>query len=297
MSGFQCPSCGNPSRDGGLCEDDTKRLRDTLTAAPGLLDDLDTSASRQSVHSTGKGARSAERPLPVNFKASELRDGYAALLVSWAMAVGDEGDPTLQGGGRECAHWLLYNLAAVRVHEAADAILDEIVTQARACWRAVDAPLDLVPLGECGAPIKVSGDPCLCSCQHRPHGPGCDLPGGCGSLGCVDGWRTYEVRCDRRLTVEVGQTVVTCRNCSTTHDVRRRRDEALGDSAYLEGLPSQLAGVLTALGMKCSAAMIRGFAARGRIKAKHTDGVRTWYRLGDVHEAWLASREPEAKAS
>lgn len=252
MSETYCPRCGNPSRDGGLCDADTSVLRDNLRHAPGLLDDLDVSTTMQSVlFSQSRKVRSAEPPMPVNLHASGLAAEYDALLVSWARACGGDEDPQLRGGGRQAAEWMLVRIETVRLHEAADAIVDELVDQARPCWRAIDRPAELTPFGECGAVLD-------------------------------DG-----TTCPRQLFAERNQAALTCRACGTWHELRPRVEHALENSAHMHGQPSEIAALLSALGVNCTSSMVRGLAHRNRINPTHVDEKTglTWYRLGDVHDA------------
>lgn len=87
-----CPACGERS-DGGLGPGCTGRLLTLLDAdtAPTrsaglvtLLDELDTTFARQSVHGTHSGARSATRPLPANLYAAGVAERLRTGLRTWA---------------------------------------------------------------------------------------------------------------------------------------------------------------------------------------------------------------------
>jgi hypothetical protein len=259
VSQLLCLRCGNPSRDGGLCDADTSVLRDNLRHAAGLLDDLDISTTMQSVlFSQSRKVRSAEPPMPVNLKSSDLAAGYDSLLVSWARACGADEDRDLFGTGRQAAAWMLKRINSVRMHEAAGDLVDELVSQAGACWRAIDRPAELTPFGACGAAIDDEGN-----------------------------------TCPRQLFAEKGATAITCRSCGTWHELKARYEKTLENSAHMQGQPSEVAAALSALGVHCTSSMIRGMAHRRRLDPTHVDEVtgRTWYRLGDVSEALKRQRE------
>ena len=236
--------------------------------------------------------------------------GDPALAADWALRVADvEGFLqrlgsqvlTLAHGPRGRAAWILAGRldAARALPDVAGhlTVLHRLHTKA---LRVIDRPVELIPLGECGATVQgqaMSGTPCGCACHAGgAYRPPCDITGGCGTVGC-DGHGTRTVaaavwRCDRRVYAEPGKAIASCSGCGAQHDVRRRRDDALADYEYIQGRPDFLARVMTAVGLPVSTASIRGWAYRDRdrpaaegvLHPTWTDpdsGVH-WYRLGDV---------------
>lgn len=269
MSGLECPCCGNPSRDGGLCDADEDRLAKTLGQAPELLDELLIQASRQSV--TSAASKSADTPLPVDLKAADLAAGYEALLLSWAQAVAAYGDPSLPGSGRSAARWLAERIYEVRVHDAAGEIVDELTAHAKDCWRAIDRHgADLIYIGDCSALLP-------------PNDELCRTP----------------------LRVRQGLKQAVCWRCEATYDVAEMlqvRDTEI-DGYLATAAEIAKVGFRTPDGRRITIPMIQGYARRGRIAARGTrwnsalqKDVST-YQIGEVKQAALEAQHPQAKVN
>lgn len=155
-----CPACGNPSRDGGLCDIDERTLAAVLAGAPDLLDELLTQTARLNVSSIG-GGKTSEKPLPINLKASELAVAFENLLTQWAKTCSDPDDPPFAGGGRSSARWLAQRIYDIRLHPHAGDLVHELSRHSAACWRAVDrSGADLVYLGLCKALLPPNDQQC-----------------------------------------------------------------------------------------------------------------------------------------
>lgn len=208
------------------------------------------------------------------------------------------GQMTLIGQGPDGeARWILGRLPDARLHADAARWLTVLRNLRSRTINAIDTPRELIPLGECGGELKLGQpEPCACACHAggTVWRPPCDIDGGCGSVGCDNGMRPTGQRlvCDRRIYAEPGESVVTCPNCKTAHDVRVRRDAVLADSDHIHGRPRFLAAVMTAAGLRTTESMIRGWNRLGHIHQTFTDEANgeTWYRLGDVREAWDKTR-------
>lgn len=67
MNAMQCGVCGAPTRDLWLCPGDIRALADLLTAAPGLISDLQVTMARQdAIGSSDEPRRGSTTPLPLN---------------------------------------------------------------------------------------------------------------------------------------------------------------------------------------------------------------------------------------
>jgi hypothetical protein len=143
VSQLECPACHNPSRDGGLCDNDEIILKNNLDDVPWLLDQLLIQAIRQNV--TSEAGASAETPLAFNEKAADLAAKYEHMLSTWARIVGAQ---TL--AGRAAADWMRRNFYDVRIHPQAADVVDQIIGHAGECWHAIDRHgADLIFLGDC----------------------------------------------------------------------------------------------------------------------------------------------------
>jgi hypothetical protein len=263
MSDLVCPCCGNPSRDGGLCDTDEDRLAKTLAAAPDLLGELLVQASRQSV--TSAHGKSADEPLPLDLKAADLAAEYEALLLSWARACAAYGDPSLPGSGRSAARWLAERIYGVRVHDAAGEIVDELTHLARECWRAVDTHgADLIYIGDCAALLP-------------PNDEICRTP----------------------LRVRQGLKQAVCWRCEATYDVVEMltaRDATI-DNYLATAAEIARVGFRTPDGRRITLPMIEGYARRGSI-AHHSTRMHLGkevklYRIGEVKQAALNAKYPK----
>ena len=293
-----CTACTAPTPDGGLCRPCTTTLTAHLADVPFLTDQLAVAASRQTRYGAPAGrSRTAETPLPVDLTAASL---YADLTVAVTRSVVHlHPAGSLPAGVTGKTVWLTGRLPALRVHPEAARLLGDLHRLTRAAWKAIDRPVELIPLGECGTPTQHPAAPCACTCHVG--GTGCDLPAGCG---CDNGWRpTITTPCPRRLYAEPGDTVVHCRTCGTGHDVRARRDQALTDAEHIHGRPPFLAAVMTAAGLPCTPSMIRNYAARRTAGltptyTEHTPaGPVHWYRLGDIRAAWHHAHDTTTSAA
>ena len=254
---LMCPACGNPSRDGGLCDADERTLAAVLRSAPALLDELLIQTARLNVSSIS-GGKTSDRPLPINMRASELAAGYENLLVSWARACGGDEDETLVGGGREAARWLAERIYEVRVHEASGEIVDELRGHAKACLRAIDRHgADSIWIGNCTA--------------EPPD----------------------EKECRTELRVPKGQKTMRCPRCEEHYDVAEllaARDAIIDERIYSTSEIAKLEFRLPD-GRVIGLRMIEGYVTRKRLlpAGYRRDALRkkdvALYRIGDVKKA------------
>ena len=83
--------CGRPVSEAFLCGACTSQLKATLESVPALVDELDTTITRQAVLGEKGGPRAAEKPLPFNAQASEAAWVLRNTLSTWARVLTEEG--------------------------------------------------------------------------------------------------------------------------------------------------------------------------------------------------------------
>ncbi|QGX08247.1 hypothetical protein EEW87_16375 [Janibacter melonis] len=162
MSGSEC-RCSRPIQDdGAICWTCARSAADDLVTLRWLVDELDVTASRQSRVGTGGGGGrrgGAERPLPFDPRASELRATIRAGLDWLEVELRGELGP-----------------AALRAHEDAETIASTAGRWVADATRAVDLPPERRYVGTCDVagcaghlfaerwqPTVVCG---LCGAQH-----------------------------------------------------------------------------------------------------------------------------------
>ena len=150
--------CGRPVDDAYLCGTCTQQLRATLDSVPSLVDELDTTITRQAVLGEKGGPRAAEKPLPFNVQASEAAWVLRNTLGGWARVIAEEATvgaetrlETINGPSGyprrgaeiptpQIASWLTAHLEQIRHHQAAGEAHDEIRTAVQSAQRAIDHP-------------------------------------------------------------------------------------------------------------------------------------------------------------
>lgn len=258
-----CPVCDQPASDGYICHGCTQRLRVSLRAVSELLEELDTTLSRQDRIGSPQEGIAAEKPLPMNVGASAAKSTLLASLHGWARCLSEDTGHAITGTPWE---WLADNTLSVRMRDwAPDAVLeligppgtgDTAVSQdviGRA-WRAVDRPDRLVFIGVCP----------------------------CG----------VELRARR------GEGIIRCYGCGVSADVEETRERLLDSAAGQELGAADIARALSTEDQPVTAAMVRGWAltdARTRAKGGPAGfgPVRLdppKYRLGDALERLRGAR-------
>ncbi len=264
-----CQACGNPSRDGGLCDPCEKILADTLAWAPDLLDELLVQTTRQSV--TSAGGRGSDTPLPINLRASKLSSDYEKLLLGWARSIATYGDPSLPANGKQAAHWLAERIYDIRMLDIAGQITDQLTHHADACWSAIDREgADLIYLGVCKALLPPLDEECRSALRARKGNP-----------------------------------TATCWRCEATYNVAEMlaiRDAVI-DRSLATAAEIANAGFKTPDGRTITLQMIRGYIARHVIIAKGMKRNDTLnrdaalYSIADVKQAALSAKYPKTHTS
>lgn len=133
-----CPldPCNRPNHPGWtICTHHAWTLEQALAETPALVHELHTTLARQRGNTTGHGARSADKPLPYDTRASEalwiLRDTLAGWAVEMHLTV--QPRHTTEAIGRAL---LAHHLHLV-IHIDAGQAVDEITTATREGWRIV----------------------------------------------------------------------------------------------------------------------------------------------------------------
>lgn len=188
MTANVCPVCERPVRGAVLDTFCVAEIVKCLNEIPGLLDELEVNATRQSkTMARATGGRSAETPLPYGLAASDAIRQLTHTLVTWASAVAAYAwRPPLRyveppNTARTATRWLLAHVNELRQHAMGEKIYDQI-TRARAhAIDLIDRPPDLIPAGRCDAELEdgtlcpeiLYGDPdratvrCRCGAQHE----------------------------------------------------------------------------------------------------------------------------------
>jgi hypothetical protein len=220
-----------------------------LASLPVLLDELDTTITRQSRMTADQGgSRATERPLPFAYEASKAHAALAESLARWAGAYGVARFGTgiaRSGAPRACARFLAAMLPAVCRHPDAGQMLNELGRHAERAKRMIDRPPDVVFVGICSA-------------------------GGC----------------DRDLYAQVEAPTITCPQCGTRHDVAVRREIMLRAVQDELATTVEIVRAVAAYGPDDAVlrvATVSKWRQRGRLMVKGVSRRgEPLYRVGDV---------------
>lgn len=151
--------CDRPTRnDAYVCDHCADELGKALGDVAWLAEELEVTIGRESAQQYTGGSRSAEKPLPLNWGASEARTHLKALLVSWALFCAAEGvrsTDTRPGMPADdlvaLSRWLLWRVDGLMLHDIGPDAVDEITSAVAHCHRAVDIPVEKQYMGACDA--------------------------------------------------------------------------------------------------------------------------------------------------
>lgn len=256
MSDYPCQvdGCGRPTHDWTFCSSCSADLERDLAEVAAYRAELETSLARQTALGRREGGRSAETPLSFNYDAAEALYVLRTALVGWVrVAVEEDGArwpaDTLDG----MAALLLSRLGWLRTHPAGAEAVDEITTAVTLARRTVDRPGDHLFAGVCGS-VPLDGP---------------------------------DETCPEVLYARPGAYEVTCRRCSTVHDVEPRRAELLKLAEDQLANAHDLAAGVSNLGAEVTADRIRQWAHRGRLVQRGVERVgdkrtRPLYLVRDV---------------
>lgn len=154
MSDREC-RCGRPTRDGAyVCDGCVKELEAAFYEVPWLDDELTITMTKQRGAPTEGSAKSAEKSLPWNEAAAEVRHTMRNILVSWVRLADEEnwqGRPDWypQDTWTSMSRWLLHVTPHVRFNELAGEMVREIVEAVRHCRDIIDRKPDREYAGPC----------------------------------------------------------------------------------------------------------------------------------------------------
>lgn len=149
--------CGRPTRDGAyVCEHHLDALGKALGDTAWLDEELEITIGKRRGLPTEGSAASAEKALPYNAGAAEVRDNLKATLVGWVRICDEEAvrssDP--RNGLPEdtltaISRWLLWRVDGLAFHEAGYEAVDEIVYAVAEATKAIDRPAERQYVGPC----------------------------------------------------------------------------------------------------------------------------------------------------
>lgn len=305
----ECATCGRPCDDATVCAPCARRVRDALRELAGLAPELDVTIAR--LGRSGSGGRGADRhPLPVDLGASAQAWAVVNTVVTWirdtarSRGIAELRYPRVPGpvcrtnaGVPGCEHascrtiarsgqpvdelaeairWLAGQVEWLRHQPDAVQAMDELADACALATRIVDRRAPRWYAGPCGAEIVAQPDESAAD----------------GSDGAGEGDRVRT--CASDLYAHAGARMITCGGCGARYDARERREWLLDEAEDALVWAELAAQALAALDLPCTRAQVAGWAHRGRLVRRGTDGAgRTLYRCGDVIE--LAREAAAAK--
>lgn len=191
--------CDRPADGGFVCRACIATLRQTLAETPWLLDELNLVISRQTQYANPYQPRaaSAEQPLPINLKSSDVLLDLAGKLATWVKLFLEEnpgwraprGSAEMPAPPHALAQWLQNRLEAIRMHAAGGDLVEEISACTAAARYVIDRPASRQFLGLC-AEQNGGEDDCTGSVYGKAGRPmaRCD---GCGAEWVAEDLRAY----------------------------------------------------------------------------------------------------------
>lgn len=279
---LRCPACGRdmPAYR-HVCEPCERGLLRDLDAVRWLSRQLDLAITRQT-RLGERGGRASETGLSWDERARTAEQQLRAALAGWVRAL-HQGVIHLYAGPtcRICSHasclyrqlailpadtlpamasWLLRHRRPLFRHPAVDKALDQIRQAVRHARRVIDLPAEHWYAGPCNTPDD-------------------ELPD------------DEEQVCQADLYARHGARDIRCRTCDAHHDIGYRFEWIMEQAEDHLGTASEIARALSGFGEHITAAMIRGYAHRGRLATRgHHRTGQPLYRLGDVLQL-LGERE------
>ncbi len=276
-----CQVCEAATDASQLCGRCVCDLATALRALPGLLADLEITATRRD-RIGGPGAEADL--LPFAWAASDLAWAATNTLTTWARHLAESHPPATPVGPAcsRCRHWtcmsvraagdpgafvveyggpvafLVVHLAAIAQDEAAGQLWDEIVSLRRAVGHAIDRRVPGLYAGRCDAyvlQLELVGDTM---------------------------W-PVAVECGTDLYYRRGDVTVRCRACGTVGDVAARRVWLLARVPDQVATAADIASGLATLAREVRAQTIHAWATRGLLPRRgHDPAGHTLFRVGDV---------------
>jgi hypothetical protein len=144
------PSCGYPHPEGQfVCKICVQQVSRDLGDVPALVDDLNTTMSRQDRLGASGGRRGAETALPWKPPASEALWVLSNTVLTWTRELQDPDSLPFPDAPIAAARWLLANVRHAAGHKDAGEFVDEIASAVRKAYDVIDRPPDLLLAGRC----------------------------------------------------------------------------------------------------------------------------------------------------
>jgi hypothetical protein len=243
----RCERCARPIHDQAYVDDrcgtDLRRALETVARVAG---EAATTVARLDVIGEGGRRTDTDAPLPVNLAAAEQHDAAVNTVVTWARHVAEErGAPRWNyGSGHPLALVAMWLCGQLDWLRHRPEASEAFGDLLEACW-VIERVVDR-PAERWAAGL-------------------------CG----VDG-------CEEVLRPVSGAKSIRCR-CGAEHDLAERKTYLLGLIEDEWVTAAKAAHLLTSLGVVCTAAMVRGYAFRGRL-APYPESDPAQYRLGSVRD-------------
>lgn len=231
-----------------------------------LCAELDLTITRQQkfgVAGAG-GARPTSSPLPFSRRAAELAAELRNTISTWARDLA-ETYPHLNPRYRSvasAADWMATVPGLLAEHPAAGEMHRDITGLVERVLRVIDRPADKVYLGQCGAEL---GDGAVCEAD---------------------------------IYAPPGRAVVQCPACKAAWELTARQDYLLKAVEDQLATAVEASRALSRLDRPVTAAMIRGYAHRGRLTQHpphpHDPYRYPRYRIGDVMDILRELEQEEA---
>lgn len=280
-----CLRCGQPTHDQAyVCPKCGGTLRHELGVVATIAGEATTTIAGLDRIGVGSRRTDPNPPLPIDLAAAADHDAAVGTLTTWARHIHEQSGrplPVVRTG--LCDHATCALRRAGRAYGPVCAKEPpEHPTAVLAGWMATQVDW-LRHRHEAGEAFDELLD--ACSLLQRVV----DRP--------AARWYAGPCVCGSHLYPRAGAKVIRCGDCHREHDPQTRKAEMLDRIEDEWAIPEQISHVLTALGVKCTSSMVRGYAFRGRL-APHPElaGGRRRYRIGSVRELVYEQREQERVA-
>jgi hypothetical protein len=238
-----CPVDGRPLANSAvICTTCEGTLERALGDLDSLLDDLDTTLTRQARKRPTRGSYTSDGPpLPFDERASEAARDLRTLLKDWvslvAEGIADEGRFValpMSATAKTLSSWLMNHTHWIACHDTAPDAYSEIVAAVNNIRRTIDIAPDTRYIGPC--------------------------------LSDMDG-----VECTETLYALEGSDTVRCRTCTTVWDVKERTLHDLAQAEHVAQTITILTRSFALQGIAIEAQRIKRWASRGHLAPSGTN--------------------------
>lgn len=246
--------CGLPTRDNAyVCDDCLDKAGKALGDIAWLDEQLAITIGKQRGAPTEGGPAGAEKSLPFNVAAAQVRDDLRNTLVGWVRVCHEEGvrssdpKPGLPADSLTAmARWLLWRVDGLAFHEAGYEAIDEIVYAVAQAHRTIDR-----------APERQYVGPCACG---------------------------------RDLYRKPGAVMVKCRACEAEYDAEALTDSLRAQVMGRLVTTKEGATLLSRFDLPTAEGTIHSWVSRKKLTPHgHDRNSRNLYLLDDLFD--LAAKE------